>query len=158
MLSGLYVASQVTGLTPVEALRSYLSSLPTQTAISTAVQNLTRVLILYTAYSRGSSHLLFGTSLTSLSVSLLSSISQGGGYVVHEELQEEWAPVSTSGSKLGGALRVVRPLREVTAKECAVYAWWNDIAVIGRDKQRRAILGIAGLTKGTESSLFKTHN
>lgn len=73
--------------------------------------------------------------------------------MVHEELQEEWAPVSASGSKLGGALRVVRPLREVTAKECAVYAWWNDIAVVGRDKQRRAILGIAGLTKGTEGSL-----
>lgn len=136
----------MTGLTPVDALRSYLSSLPTRTAISSAVQNITRVLILYTAYSRGSSHLLLGTSLTSLSISLLSSISQGGGYAIHEELEEEWAPVAVP---LSGALRVIRPLRDVTAKECAVYAWWNDITIVGRDKQRRAILGIAGLTKGT---------
>ncbi|OJA08483.1 hypothetical protein AZE42_02862 [Rhizopogon vesiculosus] len=154
---GLYVASRVTGLTPVEALRSYLSSLPTQTAISSAVQNLTRVLILYTAYSRGSSHLLFGTSLTSLSISLLSSISQGGGYAIHEELQEEWAPVTATGSRLSGALRVVRPLGDVTAKECAVYAWWSDIAVVGRDKQRRAILGIAGLTKDFVVGLEKDY-
>jgi cytoplasmic tRNA 2-thiolation protein 2 len=153
-MSGLYVTSQVTGLTPVEALRSYLSSLPTQTAVSSAIQNLTRVLILHTAYSRGSSHLLFGTSLTSLSISLLSSISQGGGYAIHGELQEEWAPVTASG-----ALRVIRPLKDVTAKECAIYAWWNDIAIIGRDKQRRAISGIAGLTKGAPESLWcKTCN
>jgi len=92
--------------------------------------------------------LLLGSSLTSLSISLLSSISQGGGYAIREELQEEWTPAIVLGSKLSGALRVIRPLRDVTAKECAIYAWWNDIPVVGRDKQRRAIFGIAGLTKG----------
>jgi cytoplasmic tRNA 2-thiolation protein 2 len=154
---GLHVASEVTDLTPVEALRLYLSSLPTQTAISSALQNLTRVLILHTAHSRGSSHLLFGSSLTSLSISLLSSISQGGGYAIHEELQEEWAPVAASGSKSSNLLRVIRPLRDVTAKECAVYVWWNNISVIGRDKQRRAILGIAALTKNFVVGLEKDY-
>ncbi|KAG1775909.1 hypothetical protein EV702DRAFT_1198813 [Suillus placidus] len=153
----LHVASQVTGLTPVEAMRSYLSSLPTQTAISSALQNLARVLILHTAHSRGSSHLLFGTSLTSLSISLLSSISQGGGYTIREELQEEWAPVAASGSKPSNVLRVIRPLRDVTAKECAVYAWWNNISVIGRDKQRRAIIGIVALTKNFVVGLEKDY-
>jgi cytoplasmic tRNA 2-thiolation protein 2 len=153
VLSGLHVASNVIGLTPVEAMRSYLSSLPTQTAISSALQNLARLLILHTAHSRGSSHLLFGSSLTSLSISLLSSISQGGGYAIREELQEEWAPVAASGPKPSNVLRVIRPLRDVTAKECAVYAWWNNISVIGRDKQRRAILGIAALTKSTRGLL-----
>lgn len=154
---GLHVTFDVTSLTPVEAMRSYLSSLPTQTAISSALQNLTRVLILHTAHSRGSSHLLFGSSLTSLSISLLSSISQGGGYAIREELQEEWAPVTASGSKLSSVLRVVRPLRDVTAKECAVYVWWNNISVIGRDKQRRAILGIAALTKNFVVGLEKDY-
>ncbi|KAG0696207.1 hypothetical protein DFH29DRAFT_212442 [Suillus ampliporus] len=154
---GLHVTSQMTGLTPVEALRSYLSSLPTQTAISSAIQNLTRVLILHTAHSKCSSHLLFGSCLTSLSISLLSSISQGGGYAIREELQEEWRPVAASGSKPGGVLRVIRPLRDVTAKECAVYAWWNDVTVIGRDKQRRAILGIAALTKNFVVGLEKDY-
>ncbi|KAG1762725.1 hypothetical protein EDD22DRAFT_778047 [Suillus occidentalis] len=154
---GLYVASNVIGLTPVEAMRSYLSSLPTQTAISSALQNLTRVLILHTAHSRCSSHLLFGSSLTSLSISLLSSISQGGGYAIREELQEEWAPVAASGPKPSNVLRVIRPLRDVTAKECAVYAWWNNISVIGRDKQRRAILGIAALTKNFVVGLEKDY-
>lgn len=154
---GLHVASEVNGLTPVEAMRSYLSSLPTQTAISSALQNLTRVLILHTAHSRGSSHLLFGSSLTSLSIALLSSISQGGGYAIREELQEEWAPVVVSGSKPSNVLRIVRPLRDVTAKECAVYAWWNNISVIGRDKQRRAILGIAALTKNFVVGLEKDY-
>ncbi|KAG1840722.1 hypothetical protein DFJ58DRAFT_666932 [Suillus subalutaceus] len=154
---GLHVASQVTDLTPVEAMRSYLSSLPTQTAISSALQNLTRVLILHTAHSRGSSHLLFGSSLTSLSISLLSSISQGGGYAIREELQEEWASAATSGSKPSDVLRVIRPLRDVTAKECAVYAWWNNISVVGRDKQRRAILGIAALTKNFIVGLEKDY-
>lgn len=153
VLSGLHVAFNVTGSTPVEAIRSYLSSLPTQTAISSALQNLARVLILHTAHSRGSSHLLFGSSLTSLSISLLSSISQGGGYAIREELQEEWAPVAASGLKPSNVLRVIRPLRDVTAKECAVYAWWNNVSVIGRDKQRRAILGIAALTKSTRELL-----
>ncbi|KAG2131364.1 hypothetical protein DEU56DRAFT_872198 [Suillus clintonianus] len=154
---GLHIASRVTGLTPVEALQSYLSSLPTQTAISSAIQNLTRVLILHTAHSRGSSHLLFGSSLTSFSISLLSSISQGGGYAIREELQEEWAPAAASGSKPSDVLRVIRPLRDVTAKECAVYAWWNNITIIGREKQRRAILGIAALTKNFVVGLEKDY-
>ncbi|KAG1848282.1 hypothetical protein F4604DRAFT_1973925 [Suillus subluteus] len=110
-----------------EAMWLYLSSLSTQTAISSALQNLTHVLILHMAHSRGSSHLLFGSSLMLLSISLLSSISQ-----------------------------VIRPLRDITAKECAVYVWWNK-SVIGRDKQRCAILGMAALTKNFVVRLEKDY-
>ena len=42
----------------------------------------------------GCSHLLLGTNLTSLSVSLLSSISSGGGFNVPEEIFEEWSPAT----------------------------------------------------------------
>ncbi|KIJ66861.1 hypothetical protein HYDPIDRAFT_149886 [Hydnomerulius pinastri MD-312] len=145
---GLHLASTSTPLPPSEALRSYLASLPTQTAVSSAIKVLVRLLLLYTARSCQASHLLLGTSLTTLSVSLISCISQGGGYSILEELQEEW----TSGDlmmkeKSGTPIRVVRPLRDVTMKECAAFAWWNSIPIVGRDKQARANAGIPGLTK-----------
>ncbi|KIK97758.1 hypothetical protein PAXRUDRAFT_824580 [Paxillus rubicundulus Ve08.2h10] len=135
-------------LPPAAALRSYLASLPTQTAVSSAIKVIVRLLLLYTARSRQSSHLLLGTSLTTLSISLVSSISQGGGHSILEELQEEWTcgGESTTSEKLN-VIRVVRPLRDVTMKECAAFGWWNSIAVVGRDKQARASAGIPGLTQ-----------
>ncbi|EGO24176.1 hypothetical protein SERLADRAFT_415378 [Serpula lacrymans var. lacrymans S7.9] len=122
--------------TPLEGLRGYLTSLPTQTAI-------------FTRRTR-SSHLLLGTSLTSLSVSLISSISQGGGYALREELQEEWSSEHDDNTELKDMLnsvRVVRPLRDIVMKECAAYARWNNVKVVGREKLSGANHGIGGLTK-----------
>lgn len=138
---------------PTSRLQSYISSLPTQTAIPNAVQNLIRLLLLYTAMSTGSSHLLLGTSLTSLSISLISSIAQGGGFVVREEAQEEWIPPisvkrQTNGHK-NGAIRLIRPLRDIGMKECAVWAWWSGLTVVGREKFPGGKQSIGPLTKGS---------
>jgi len=138
---------------PVFRLRRYISSLPTQTAVQNAIQTLTRILLLHTARSTGSSHLLLGTSLTSLSISLISSISQGGGFVVREEAQEEWTPrSSTNGRQLNGhkdgMIRIIRPLRDVGLKECAIWAWWNGLVVVGRERFSGSKQSIGTLTRG----------
>lgn len=140
--------------TPKLRLQQYLSSLPTSTAVVSAVQTLIRVLLLYTAKSRGCSHLLLGTSLTSLSISLISSISQGAGFAVHEEVQEEWQPPDSLSSVIKdgfalytGPIRLLRPLQDLTVKECATWAWWSDLRIVGRDKWPIAKQGIGSLTK-----------
>ncbi|GLB40393.1 putative plays a central role in 2-thiolation of mcm(5)S(2)U at tRNA wobble positions of tRNA(Lys), tRNA(Glu) and tRNA(Gln) [Lyophyllum shimeji] len=138
--------------TPTSRLQRYISSLPTLTAIPTAVQTLTRLLLLHTALSLGSSHLLLGTSLTSLSISLISSISQGGGFVVREEAQEEWIsrlPVTRriENGHADGAIRIIRPLRDIGMKECAMWAWWHGLQVVGREKVPGGKQGIGSLTK-----------
>ncbi|KAI5892677.1 uncharacterized protein SCHCODRAFT_02626822 [Schizophyllum commune H4-8] len=122
------------------ALRQYLSSLPTQTAVHSAVQTLIRMLLLHTAVSRGCSHLALGTSLTSLSVSLIASISQGGGFAVREELGEDWV-------KEGARLKIIRPLHEIGMKECAAWAWWESLPVVGKQKIPGGKNGITSLTK-----------
>ena len=92
--------------------------------------------------------MLLGTSLTTLSISLISSISQGGGHSILEESQEEWRSGIPITNENTDSIRVVRPLRDVTMKECSIFAWWNSIRVVGRDRQTRATAGIPGLTKG----------
>jgi cytoplasmic tRNA 2-thiolation protein 2 len=141
---------------PVSRLRRYISSLPTQTAILNAIQTLTRLLLLHTALSTGSSHLLLGTSLTSLSISLISSISQGGGFVVKEEAQEEWAPRVSANSRQvnghkNGSIRVIRPLRDIGMKECAIWARWSGLTVVGHDRSSGGKQSIGALTKGKRS-------
>ncbi|KAF9065591.1 hypothetical protein BDP27DRAFT_1298063, partial [Rhodocollybia butyracea] len=123
---------------PTAKLHSYISALPTRTAVDSGIRTLTRLLLLHTAHHNQSSHLLLGTSLTSLSIGLISSISQGGGYSVREESQEEWNPSGTS------PIRLVRPLQEITMKECSIWAWWNGLQVLGREKHQQ---GIGALTK-----------
>ncbi|KAL4066872.1 hypothetical protein V8B97DRAFT_2090543 [Scleroderma yunnanense] len=132
---------------PTAALRAFLAALPTPTAISRAIHILIRLLLLYTARSRDASHLLLGASLTTLSVSLISCVAQGGGYSILEELQEEWVPPQATYSSVNSSIRVVRPLRDVTMKECTAFAWWNGIYVPGRPKTTRATAGILNLTK-----------
>ncbi|KII89983.1 hypothetical protein PLICRDRAFT_108412 [Plicaturopsis crispa FD-325 SS-3] len=137
--------------TPVESLQLYLSSLPTQTAIPTSIHTLIRLLLLHTANTTESSHLVLGTSLTSLSIALISSISQGGGYVVREEAQEEWTPPILQRSETARtkkrSIKVIRPLRDVGMKECAAWAFWNESTVVGKDKLPGSKHGIGGLTK-----------
>ncbi|KAG5643017.1 hypothetical protein DXG03_001755 [Asterophora parasitica] len=146
------ISSQDESDAPILRLQHYISSLPTQTAIPAAVQTLTRLLLLHTAMSTGSSHLLLGTSLTSLSISLISSISQGGGFVVREEAQEEWTPRLPVASRKdnghkNGTIRIVRPLRDIGMKECAMWAWWRRLDVVGREKFTGGKQSIGPLTK-----------
>ncbi|ESK94693.1 cytoplasmic trna 2-thiolation protein 2 [Moniliophthora roreri MCA 2997] len=131
---------------PVQRLRSYISTLPTQTAIHSAVQTLVRLLLLHTAQTTASSHLILGTNLTSLSISLISSISQGGGFSVREESYEEWSSAEP-GSGAPWVVRINKPLQDIGLKECAVWAWWNDLKVVGRDKFPGGKQGIGALTR-----------
>ncbi|TFK94023.1 hypothetical protein K466DRAFT_580321 [Polyporus arcularius HHB13444] len=151
---------------PLTALRTYLSSLPTPTAIHSSIQALTRVLLLHTALQTGSSHLVLGTSLTSLAVSLISGVAQGAGFNVREESMEEWTPDpetrpapdtvpddGTEGARKSKearrTVRIVRPLRDIGMKECATWAWWSHIPVVGKEKWvwPGAKPGIGTLTK-----------
>jgi cytoplasmic tRNA 2-thiolation protein 2 len=142
---------------PIAALNAHLHSLPTATAILSTLSTLTRLLLLYTAYSIGASHLVLGTSLTSLSISLISSISQGGGFVVPQAIQEEWIPPfvehAPGATSWRGEVRLIRPLRDVGMKECTAWVWWHKLSVVG--KQRVPISGrtIGNLTKGSRSHL-----
>ncbi|KAJ7285019.1 hypothetical protein C8J57DRAFT_1290168 [Mycena rebaudengoi] len=130
---------------PAASLSAYIASLPTQTAIPSAIQTLVRLLLLHAAWATQSSHLLLGTSLTSLSISLISSIAQGGGFVVREEAQEEWQPAVHVGT--GRTVRLNRPLRDIGMKECAVWAWWRGLAVVGKEGFLGGKHGIGALTK-----------
>ncbi|KAI0710272.1 hypothetical protein C8Q76DRAFT_94818 [Earliella scabrosa] len=151
-----------TSADPLTSLRTYLSSLPTPTAVHTSIQTLIRCLLLHTAFQTGCSHLVLGTSLTSLAVSLISGVAQGAGFNVREETMEEWSPDHISalptapipnGTKKGKApkrtVRIVRPLRDIGMKECAAWAWWARIPIVGKDKWLwpGAKPGIGTLTK-----------
>jgi hypothetical protein len=125
------------------ALRAHLRSLPTPTAIQSTLSTLTRLMLPYTAYSIGASHLVLGTTLTSLSISLISSISQGGGFVVPQAIQEEWIPpfvehAPGAATSWRGEVRLIRPLRDVGLKECTAWVWWHQLSVVG--KQRVVVL------------------
>lgn len=139
---------------PLSALQAYLASLPTSTALATTLNTLIRVLLQYTALKTGCSHLLLGTSLTSLAVSLITSVSEGGGFHIKEEVQEEWRPgVRQVSSAKVGSVRVIRPLRDVSTKECAVWAWWARLQIIGKEQWNwpGTKPGVARLTKGVFS-------
>ena len=136
---------------PLTSLRQYLAALPTRTAFFNAIQNLTRLLLLHTAASREASHLLLGTSLTSLSVKLISGIAQGSGFAIFEEIQEEWVPRSPPGMPI----RVVRPLRDIGMKDCAIWNWWHGLRPVSRPLRhsRDEDNAIDTLTRSTMPSL-----
>lgn len=147
-----------TGMPPLTALRRYLASLPTPTALPSAIRTLVRLLLQHTAASTGCSHLLLGTSLTSLAISLISGISQGGGFHVREEAQEEWSSdLSQTDTEQHAkntksrSVRIIRPLRDIGTKECAIWAWWMRLPIVGREKWQwpGAKAGLGRLTKGT---------
>lgn len=131
---------------PAEYLRTYISSLPTSTAVANGIQNLIRMLLLYTAASKRCSHLLLGTSLTSLSISLISSISQGGGYSVKEEAYEEWS-YRKNQETINQSVRVIRPLRDLGTKECAFWAWWCRLKIVRKHRYLGGRQDIAALTR-----------
>jgi len=140
-------------LDSLTALRAHLRSLPTPTAIQSTLSTLTRLLLLYTAYSIGASHLVLGTSLTSLSISLISLISQGGGFVVPQAIQEEWIPpfvehAPGAATSWRGEVRLIRPLRDVGMKECTAWVWWHQLSVVGKQRIPISERTISNLTKG----------
>ncbi len=57
--------------------------------------------------------MVLGTSLTSLSVNLISSIAQGGGFNVPEESYEEWTSERSPSNDDVPKIRVIKPLRDV---------------------------------------------
>ena len=133
--------------------------LPTATAVSSTLRDFTRLLLLHTAQENGASHLVLGSSLTSLAVSLISGISQGRGFNLTEELQEEWVltpePCQEDTddrveSRIKRSVRVIRPLCDIGMKECAAWAWWNDLQIVGRAKWQwpSSKQEIGSLTKG----------
>ncbi|KAH9945378.1 uncharacterized protein BXZ73DRAFT_38529 [Epithele typhae] len=144
---------------PLPSLRAYLSTLPTPTAVHASVQTLTRLLLLHTALHEGASHLVLGTSLTSLAVSLISGVAQGSGFNVREEMYEEWVPnpivadqkeeKEKASLPVEHTIRVVRPLRDLGMKECAAWAHWSGVPVVGKEKWEWAGAkpGISALTK-----------
>jgi cytoplasmic tRNA 2-thiolation protein 2 len=140
-------------LGPIAALKAHLHSLPTATAVLSTLSTLTRLLLLYTAYSIGASHLVLGTSLTSLSISLISSISQGGGFVVPQAIQEEWIPPyveQTPGTtSWRGEVRLIRPLKDVGMKECTAWVWWHQLSMVGKQRIPISERTISKLTKGS---------
>lgn len=106
------------------------------------------MVLLYTARSLGASHLLLGTSLTTLSISLISTIGQGGGFGVKEEVSEVWLADDSSTP-----VQIVRPLREAAIKECGLWSWWSGLQVVGRDKYFGARSGIGVLTSSMQHFL-----
>lgn len=145
---------------PKSLLRSYLSGLPTPTAVQSAIATLSRLILLYTTRHLRCSHLVLGTTLTSLSISLINSIAQGGGAHISEESYEEWygGPRSLEfgeGSENGLGVRIVRPLRDVGMKECAAWAHWRGLMVPGKTSypELSAKQTIGGLTKSKELGL-----
>ncbi|TEB34771.1 hypothetical protein FA13DRAFT_1625797 [Coprinellus micaceus] len=127
--------------TPLQSLHAYLSSLPTPTAVHSAISSLIRVLLLYTSASRNASHLLLGTSLTSLSMNTISGLAQGAGFaLVSESIDEGWTPTHSQH------INIVRPLRDVGIKESAFWAWWLKLPVAGRDRYPSTSSSIDALT------------
>jgi len=62
-------------------------------------------------------------------VNLISGIAQGAGFSVAEEAKEEWR------SQRGASVRIVRPLRDVGMKECAIWDWWCRLRIVGRSRK-----------------------
>ncbi|EFI27902.1 hypothetical protein CC1G_14393 [Coprinopsis cinerea okayama7 len=147
-------SSSSTPYTPVQALQTYLSYLPTPTAKESAIQTLTRLLLLHVSASRDASHLLLGTSLTTLSVNLIAGISQGAGFSVSEESFEEWsyptiqrADSPSIEKTRPSKVRIVRPLRDIGIKECGFWMWWSGLPLVGEKRLSSGRQSIVSLTR-----------
>ena len=76
-----------------------------------------------------------------------------------EEAQEEWFPdPGAAGQSKVISVRIIRPLRDVSTKECAAWAWWARLQVIGREQWEWAGTkpGLGRLTKGM--SITRTYD
>lgn len=123
--------------TPKMRLQQFIGSLPTSSAISYMISHLSRLLLLHAARHFDCSNLLLGDSLTSLSVSLISAIAAGDGFHVRSEREEKWDSIT-----------IVKPLREVTAKECAAFFRWRGLHTTCPSILQPTALGITKVTQG----------
>jgi len=121
---------------PLELLRTFLGSLPTPSAVSSSISHIIRLLLLHAAEARSCSHLLLGSTSTSLSISLISSVSSGGGFVLPSEREE-----------IRRSVKIVKPLRDVTNKECAAWLHWGGLQVLQGGISLYEIRGVTQLTK-----------
>jgi cytoplasmic tRNA 2-thiolation protein 2 len=139
------------GLDPKASLKAHLAALPTPTAVQRTVATLIRLVLVHTARSLCCSHLLLGTSLTSLSISLIDSIAQGGGFALSQEAYEECRPSSRSSTSTLPVIRIVRPLHDVGMKECGAWTYWHNLEFGGRSLpvSLSSKQTIQDLTKGT---------
>ena len=127
----------LTGEPSSVTLEQYLRGLPTESARVTTMRTLTRLAVEHHARALGASHLLLGTSLSSISSAMISRICQGGGFTLASE----------RGNHTDN-LYVVAPLQDVMAKECAAWLKWNDLQTIGGTTPR-PVASIESLTRGT---------
>lgn len=118
------------------SLEQYLHGLPTGSARVATMRNLTRLAVEHHARVLGASHLLLGTSLSSISSSMISRICQGGGFTLASE----------RGTHTNN-LHVVAPLQDVMAKECAAWLKWNDLQTMGGIVPR-PLASIESITRG----------
>lgn len=152
--------------TPLSRLTSFLDSLPTPTARTRMIAQLSRVLLLHCAQSQryNCSHILPSDSLTNIAVNLIDSVAEGAGFSLKNEWEEDWSPdpiltdAVGSSSKQGEAgktqsrtVRILKTLRDVTAKECGVFFHWRGLKLFGRPQVVPPDQGIWKLTRG----LFK---
>lgn len=81
----------------------------------------------------------------------------GSGFGVGKEVGEEWRPEGNVGGNVQkeSTVRVVRPLRDIGTKECAVWAWWHGLKIIGRERGKQ---GIGKLTRGMSTSIWAAYN
>lgn len=63
-----------------------------------------------------------------------------------EESQEEWSYASQAGTR--ETVRIIRPLRDVGVKECAFWAWWSGLRVVGKHRHSGGRQDIRALTQG----------
>lgn len=72
-----------------------------------------------------------------------------------EESQEEWNYASQAGAHQ--TVRVIRPLRDVGVKECAFWAWWSGLRVVGKHRHSGGRQDISALTRGIRNlTIMKT--
>jgi cytoplasmic tRNA 2-thiolation protein 2 len=118
------------------SLEQYLHGLPTESARVATMRNLTRLAVEHHARVLGASHLLLGTSLSSISSSMVSRICQGGGFTL-----------ATERGRHIDNLHVIAPLQDVMAKECAAWLKWNDLQTMGGTVPK-PLASIESLTRG----------
>ena len=121
---------------PSLTLEQYLHGLPTESARVATIRNLTRLAVEHHARALGASHLLLGTSLSSISSAMISRICQGGGFTLASER-----------GRHTDDLHVIAPLQDVMAKECAAWLKWNDLQTMGGTVPR-PLASIESLTRG----------
>lgn len=105
-----------------------------------------------------------GDSLSSIAVGLIASVAEGGGFNLGAEWEERWRIAAGVGSNdalnvkaSGGGggdeeVMILKPLRDVTAKECGVFFRWRGLDVLvpnGAYKGEEDVdQGIRKLTRG----------